>query len=370
MRILLIVLLAIHGTIHLMGFFRAFGFSELNAINQSISKMSGLIWLLTFLLFAVTLGLFLIRSQYWWVWGVIGVIVSQVLIFNYWSDTKFGTFANLIILLSTVVAYSNYNFENKIRKDRTVLMDNSENNEGRLVTSTDIVALPLIVQKWLTNSGVVGKPFVSDVHLVQELDLKLKPAQKKWNPGVAEQYFTIQPPAFNWYISTKSNTFISVTGRDQFVNGKGEMSIKLFSLFPVVSAINHNKLDEATLQRYLSEIVWFPSAALSPYVKWEYIDSSSAKAIMEFNGTIGSGIFHFDNNGQFKEFVTMRYKELDDKEPTQWRVTASKTEERNGVKIPTECEVTWDFKNEQWTWLKLKIKHIKYNVEKISAHNK
>ncbi|TVQ85923.1 MAG: hypothetical protein EA393_13025 [Bacteroidetes bacterium] len=40
------------------------------------------------------------------------------------------------------------------------------------------------------------------------------------------------------------------------------------------------KMDEATLQRYLGEMVWFPSALLNPYVSREVIDPLSAKATM------------------------------------------------------------------------------------------
>ncbi len=66
--------------------------------------------------------------------------------------------------------------------------------------------------------------------------------------------------------------FIKITGRDKFVDGKGE------------------KMDEGTLQRFLAEIVWFPSAALSQYITWEAIDSLSAKATMNYKGTNGSGL--------------------------------------------------------------------------------
>ena len=43
------------------------------------------------------------------------------------------------------------------------------------------------------------------------------------------------------------------------------------------------KMDEATLQRYLGEMVWFPSALLNPYVSWEVIDPLSAKATVTYN---------------------------------------------------------------------------------------
>lgn len=231
------------------------------------------------------------------------------------------------------------------------------------------MSLPQAIQKWLIYSGVVGKEFIYNVHLIQDLQLKMKEDQKAWHAADVDQYFTIQPPAFNWKIGVQMNSIINVVGRDKFENGNGEMSIRMFSLVPIADAKNSEKVNEATLQRYLAEIVWFPSAVLSPYIKWESIDDHSAKAILNYQGTEGSGIFHFDNKGEFIMFTAMRFKDIKDDEPKLWTVNAIKTEERNGIKIPVECEAKWKLGNEDWTWLKLKITDIEYNIKEMPVPN-
>ena len=145
------------------------------------------------------------------------------------------------------------------------------------------------------------------------------------------------------------------------------MIIKIFSLVSIANAKNDEKVNQATLQRYLAEIVWFPSSALSPYIVWEQIDGTSAKATMKFNGTIGSGVFQFGEKGNFIKFVAMRYKDVQDLKPTEWTVTATKTELQNGIKIPVELKVDWKLDNGNWTWLKLKITDIKYNIRKNAS---
>lgn len=369
MRIALIILIGIHGIIHLFGFLKAFGISEFNAISQPISKTSGFIWLLTFVVFAITMILLIFQSNFWWLSGFLAVIASQILIFNYWSNAKFGTIANLLILISAIIAFSNFSFKNKVDEERKVLFEKSEPDKEKVITQQTISKLPTIVQKWLTNIGVIGNNPISNVHLVQELQLKLKPDQENWNNGKANQYYTIYPPAFNWSITTEINSILSIVGRDKFVNGNGEMTIKLLSLISVADAKNSDKIDQATLQRFLAEIVWFPTASLSDYITWEQIDENSAKATMTFNGTKGSGIFHFDNNGIFKKFTAMRYKDVKDSLPKLWTVSAIKTEERNGLKIPTELKADWKLDNNTWTWLKIKITEIEYNVKKNLVAN-
>lgn len=363
MRIALVILIGIHGIIHLFGFLKAFGISVFNAISQPISRTFGVFWFSAFLLFAITLILFFTHSKYWWLSGFFAVIISQMLIFNYWSDAKFGTIANIIILLATFIGYSSFSFKHKVQEERRTLFENSQVKSQEIITEDTFVELPKSVQKWLSNSGIIGKKMISNVHLVQELKLKLKPEQINWNKGRAEQYFTVQPPAFNWHINTEMNPVLSVVGRDKFEDGKGEMIIKLLSLIPVANAKSDDKINQATLQRYLAEIVWFPSASLSEYIRWEPIDDYSARATMVYKGTKGSGIFHFDDNGIFEKFVAMRYRDSEDAEPTEWTVTAIKTEERNGIRIPVECEVNWELENGQWTWLKFEVKDIQYNLK-------
>ncbi len=369
MRIALTTLIGIHGIVHLFGFFKAFGISEFNAISQPISKTYGIFWFLTFLLFAITIILIFTHSDYWWLSGFLAMIISQVLIFNYWSDAKFGTVFNVIVLLAAIIGYSSFNFNNKIKGERISLFENSAFKKQEIVTEEALLYLPPIVQKWLSNSGIIGKKFISNVHLVQELKLKMNLEQTIWNNGTAEQYFTIQPPAFNWNINTEMNSILSVAGRDKFEDGKGEMIIKLLSLIPVANAKNHEKVNQATLQRYLAEIVWFPSASLSQYIKWEAIDDYSARATMEYKGTKGSGEFHFDKEGNFEKFVAMRYQDSNAIKPTKWTVISTRTEERNGIKIPIECEASWELENGKWTWLKLRITDIQYNVNEMPVAN-
>ncbi len=365
MRIVLLALIGLHAIIHLFGFLQAFEFSEFNGISQVISKTSGLLWLVASLLFMVTAILYFIHSNIWWAFGLTTIVISQILIFNYWSDAKYGTIANLIVFVGVLLAYLNNNFQHLVSNERTQMFETSVKYQGDSISSHQISDLPVVVQKWMNYSGVIGKSTISTVFLIQDLQLKLKPEQENWSQGSAEQYFTIQPPSFNWDIETQMNPLMSAIGRDKFENGKGEMLIKLFGLIPVADVKNEEKINQAALQRYLAEIVWFPSAAMSEYLVWEEIDEFSAKATMEYNGTKGSGIFYFDEFGQFEKFTAMRFKSPTDSEPTEWTVVANRTEERNGIKIPTECEAIWSLESEKWTWLKLKIKHIEYNVDKM-----
>jgi hypothetical protein len=103
MRTLFLLLLLVHGLIHLMGFLKAFGLAELPELTLPVSRGWGVMWLAASLLL-VSSGIFWITgSSEWWIPALAGVILSQVLLFAFWQDARFGTLPNVIILTVLVV---------------------------------------------------------------------------------------------------------------------------------------------------------------------------------------------------------------------------------------------------------------------------
>jgi hypothetical protein len=156
--------------------------------------------------------------------------------------------------------------------------------------------------------------------------------------------------------------FIDVSGRDKFIEGKGEMLIKILSLIPIVNIGDNEKINTGAIQRYLGEIVWFPAGALSPYITWEKIDDLSARATISYKGIKGSGVFYFNEEGDFIKFSAQRYMGGDDDAVLrEWIITANESRILNGIKIPVKCEATWKLESGNWTWLKLEISDLEYN---------
>ena len=107
MRILLFVVILVHGLIHLMGFAKAFEFAELGQLRESISRPIGLLWLACSLAFFAAGGLYLSRATSWWWIALPAVALSQTLIIMTWGDAKFGTVANLIVVAVAIAAAVN-----------------------------------------------------------------------------------------------------------------------------------------------------------------------------------------------------------------------------------------------------------------------
>ena len=105
MKILLAVFLVVHGLIHLIGTAKAFGVAEIPQLTQQIAGPLGILWLLAAALFLVTAVSLFTWPQWWWVVGAGAVVVSQVVIMTSWSDARYGTIANVVVLLGAVLGF-------------------------------------------------------------------------------------------------------------------------------------------------------------------------------------------------------------------------------------------------------------------------
>ena len=360
LKYLFAFILLVHGLIHFMGFAKAISYGNMTRLTLDISKQAGFIWFVAALLFITATILFLIKMDVWSLIAIVAALLSQVLIVTVWKDAKVGTLANLIVLLVAIPAYADHHFNRVVKKEVADLLSRPA-IANTIVTNAMTDSLPPIVQKWLANSGVIGKDKIQFVRLKQKGELRTKPGGK-WLPFTATQYFTVNEPQFIWQTKMKMMPMIDVTGRDKFVNGKGEMTIKLLSLVNLANARDDEKLNSATMIRYLAETTWFPSAALNDYIRWEALSSTSAKAIMTYKGITVSGIMKFAENGDFLSFEADRYKDTGKNASLEkWLVETIAYKDFNGIRIPHKSKVTWKLKEGDFNWATMELTDIEYN---------
>lgn len=224
----------------------------------------------------------------------------------------------------------------------------------------ELEELPLCIQKWLYTSRLVGEEKVTCVRLVQTGQMRMK-KKGTWIPFDAEQYFRIDEPGFIWRARMKVTPMVGVMARDLYKNGQGNMLVKLLSVFKLTDATG-KEMDQGTLMRYMAEMMWFPSAALSKHIKWEEIDENSARATMTYKGSSGSAVFTFNDKGWVREFVGERYMEKKGRYSLEtWAGSVTEYRNMNGIRIPYKGEVTWKLKDGDFTWMKWEICHIEYN---------
>ncbi len=364
LRIVFLVIVTLHTLIHLMGFVKAFQWVDIPQLTQPIAKPAGMLWLLATVLFLAGTMCYLFKMDSWWMVMLAAVLLSQVLIIGSWQDAKFGTIANVIILVGSIIGYGTWSFNKTANREVASLQNAADTSTEQTVTKESIAHLPPVIQKWMDQSGVTGKKFVRTVYLQQQGQMRTKP-DGSWMPFTAQQYFTTRPPGFCWIADVQAAPGIRLKGLDRFKEGKGHMLIELLGLVPVVNA-KGEEIDQGTMVRYLAEIVWFPSAALTDAITWEQLNDSSAKATMTYQGTTASATFHFASNGLVQSIDAERYYNRQNGSTLeQWHIDndLASYQEIDGYKVPTKSTVTWRLAEGDFQWLTLNIKDVQYHYD-------
>ena len=104
MKLVILIIVILHGLIHLLGFAKGCGFKEIKELTLPISKPMGLMWLAATLLILTFGILYFLNSPYAWLAGLVAVVTSQVLVVLYWKDAKFGTLPNILILVMSIAS--------------------------------------------------------------------------------------------------------------------------------------------------------------------------------------------------------------------------------------------------------------------------
>jgi hypothetical protein len=117
MRIVLVLLIALHGIIHLAGYMKAFQFRAFPELTMPISRPMGLAWLgAALLLMAYALST-LAGYRMAWVIGTGAVVLSQTLVILYWVDARWGTLPNILLLLVVLFAFGSWQFRRMAEKE-------------------------------------------------------------------------------------------------------------------------------------------------------------------------------------------------------------------------------------------------------------
>jgi len=368
MRFILTILLAIHAALHVLGFLKWSKLALIPALNARTlfsfsptgERVFAGLWLLALLVLLAAVVFRIAKHDIWWVPALGGVLLSQCLITIAWHDAKFGTIANVLILVPTIIAAAHMRFGHQVDAEVRALLAQSSLVNKSVVERAEIDRLPMPVRRWLETSGSVGRERARSVRLKQSGAMRTAP-DSAWMPAMAEQYFSINPPAFVWQIDTTMMGFLPIAGRDKYTAGHGHMLIKAASIVNIVDVADQ-KIDLGSLLRFLGEMVWFPSAALSPYITWESIDATSAKATMQDKELAATAIFLFNERGQVVGMRAERYLGGGaDAKLTPWLVSCSEWRVFEGIEIPSRGSVGWSLASGEFTYYRWEILDLNFN---------
>ncbi|MGW8225415.1 MAG: DUF6544 family protein, partial [Anaerolineales bacterium] len=152
-------------------------------------------------------------------------------------------------------------------------MEDKQSNQ--IISESMLAGLPDPVQRYMLYTGVVGRQWINTVILKQSGRFR-QALDRPWMPMAARQVYTIYPPSFVWEARFKVMGLPLLHARDEYKSGRGHMYGKLAGIKTVFD-VRGEQLDQAALLRYLSEMIWFPTAFLGENITWQAVDDNSAE---------------------------------------------------------------------------------------------
>jgi hypothetical protein len=201
--------------------------------------------------------------------------------------------------------------------------------------------LPDPVRRYFAFALPEGHPFVRGARVEQEGELLMPGGD--WRRFSAVSHVVVQPPGFVWDATIRMAGVVPVRIRDSYLQGEGAMRGRLAGLVPVAEAAGSPEMAAASLQRYLAEAPWVPTALLpNAGVAWTAIDDSSARATLTDHGTTVWVDFQFGAEGEIVGIRTDRYRALNGRQVlTPWVGRFWDYARVNGVMVPRSGEVAW-----------------------------
>jgi len=236
--------------------------------------------------------------------------------------------------------------------------------EEQLVTAEMLVPLPEPVRRYLRYSGIVGKPWVDSVYLKQSGRFRLG-SDRPWMPMAAEEWHTTSPPSLLWKARFKMAGLPLISARDRYEGGRGHMFGKVAGLFTVFD-VRGPELDQATMIRYLNEIMWFPSAFLGKNIAWQSADDHAADAVFTDGDKSVTGRWFFDDQGRITNFTAKRYREINGEYSLDdWSTPITGYGEFAGLNLPLAGQAVWNLPEGDLVYAELEITEVEYKAARV-----
>lgn len=360
LKFIFIAIALIHGLIHFMGFAKAFGYGNITQLTKEISKPAGVFWMLTAWLFIAVVALFLFKIENWWALGIIAAVVSQVLIFSVWQDAKFGTIANVLVLIVSLLSMTNALFERSYQKDVGANLERTRTLTPALLTESDIQVLPPLVQNYLRYSGVLNKPKVYNMRVVFEGEMRDK--GKDWFPFRSEQFNFFDEPTRLFFMKGKMFGIV-VPGYHRYTEATATMDIRLFGLFPIIkqSGAVMNKTETVTL--FNDMCLMAPATLIDRRITWKTIDTASVEATFTNKGIAISAILYFNEQGQLTDFVSNDRTAVSQMTAFPFSTPVSEYQNIHGMNTMKRGDAVWHYPEGKFTYGKFLLKEIEYNCK-------
>lgn len=301
MRWMLVVLVGIHGLIHVLGFAKAFGYADLPQLAQPISRGWGLAWLAAAVFVTSSAAMLGAGARSYWIPGAVGLVLSQAAIVSSWSDARAGTAANVLLLAIVTFGWLTEgprSFHARYLRDARAGL--ARVVPQPLVTEADLARLPDPVKRYLRVTRTVGQPRVQSYRLRFRGRIRSAP-DSRWMPFEAEQQSFADEPT-RLFLMRARMFGVPVEAFHREADGHATMQVTVAGAFPIENA-RGDQLDRAeTVTLFNDMCLLAPATLIDPATTWEAVDATTARARFTNHGQTIAATLLFADTGELVDF--------------------------------------------------------------------
>lgn len=269
---------------------------------------------------------------------------------------------SVVVLIGVALVVADRVHAARVRREVDDLLAGAGDPGAWVVTEEMLRDLPAPARRYLSYTGVVGKPMVRTVWLRQTGRIR-QAADQPWMPYTAEQHYSVSPPAFVWSATARMYGLPAAKVRDRYAHGSGHMLVKIAALVPIVDE-RGPEMDQGALMRFLNEMMWFPTAFLGENVTWRTIDDDSAEVTLTDGERSVSATMHFDAQGRLTNFVGPRYRAVPGGYDLEtWSTPITGYGEFEGLRLPVGGQGVWNLASGDLVYVEPEIRAIVYDRE-------
>lgn len=234
---------------------------------------------------------------------------------------------------------------------------------GDVITETDIAPLPDPVQRFLRSHGYVGRgPFANAEVVWSESQIRMG-RDRDWLDLRTRQFNSVPTPTRLAYMRARLFGVVPFEGMDTYTHGAGRMRMVLLKRF-TLGDDRGSEMDQSAAVTLLAEALLVPGYVLASYITWEPMDDASARATIRYRDTEASGVFHFDQAGDFVRFTTEdRYAAAKDgPRHVPWSAEVTEYATADGIRFPRAMHGIWHYEDGDFEYFRGRIEAIRYDV--------
>ena len=268
-------------------------------------------------------------------------------------------------LLFAARSVGSYRWNRMTNELRTRLAESRLPTRPLTVDFRELEGLPVPVQRYFRVALADGQNMLGGARVRHAGTFNMGEGSNGWKPFTSDQLVITRRPGFDWNATIAMMPGLAVRVHDAYVAGEGILHASVLGLITVANLRGAGDIAEGELMRFFAEAAWYPTVLLpSQGVRWEAIDERSARGTLADGDNRVTLTFSFDEDGLIETVrADARGRTVDGEiVATPWQGRFWNYEERGGMRVPLDGEVSWLTPEGELPYWRGRIEELTYEV--------